>query len=747
MTAELDEEPTGPVNPLRDPQDRRLPRIAGPCSLVIFGVTGDLARKKLMPAVYDLANRGLLPPGFALVGFARRDYTNQDFAQIVHDSVKEHARTPFREEVWQQLAEGFRFVPGDLTDDEAFKRLRETVDELDVTRGTGGNHAFYLSIPPGLFPEVVRQLSEHGLTDEVPGSWRRVVIEKPFGHDLKSARELNRVVESVFPPEAVFRIDHYLGKETVQNMLALRFANAMFEPVWNSHYVDHVQITMAEDIGIGGRAGYYDGIGAARDVIQNHLLQLLALVAMEEPVSFDAWSLRQEKKKVLAAVQLPERLDLHTARGQYAAGWAGGVKVKGYLQEDGIPRDLRDRDVRGAAGRRRHPPLGRRPVLPAHRQAARPPGHRGRGDVQARTAPAVQQDRDRRARPERPGPADPAGRGHHHALRRQGARDGDGDPRREHGLRVRRFVHRVLPRGVRAADPRRTARRPAAVPAAHRGRAGLEDPRPGDQLLGQARQAGAVRVRRLGPGLGARDARPRRTRLEAAMIIDLTDTTSSEIASALLKARRNAGSPAMGMVGTIVVVVDEASHHDAMKAANEAGREHPSRVLVAILRPGRGASGLDAEVRVGEGIPGEAVLLRLHGELAKVPESVVTPLLLPDSPVIVWWPGGGPKVPADDPLGRLGRRRVTDAAATRRASVDFTARAEGYAARRHGLRVDPADAVAGADGGCPGSVPDQGDRRRGGVGQGQPECGPDGRVAAVRGSASRSSSGTRAARV
>ncbi len=339
MTAELDEELTGPVNPLRDPQDRRLPRIAGPSSLVIFGVTGDLARKKLMPAVYDLANRGLLPPGFALVGFARRDYTNQDFAQVVHDSVKEHARTPFREEVWQQLAEGFRFVPGDLTDDEAFKRLRETVDELDITRGTGGNHAFYLSIPPGLFPQVVQQLSEHGLTDEVPGSWRRVVIEKPFGHDLKSARALNHVVESVFPPEAVFRIDHYLGKETVQNMLALRFANAMFEPVWNSHYVDHVQITMAEDIGIGGRAGYYDGIGAARDVIQNHLLQLLALVAMEEPVSFDAWSLRQEKKKVLAAVKLPDRLDLHTARGQYAPGWAGGMKVKGYLQEDAIPQN------------------------------------------------------------------------------------------------------------------------------------------------------------------------------------------------------------------------------------------------------------------------------------------------------------------------------------------------------------------------------------------------------------------------
>ncbi|HEY3001502.1 MAG TPA: glucose-6-phosphate dehydrogenase, partial [Kribbellaceae bacterium] len=231
MTELGEEVPAGPVNPLRDPQDRRLPRIAGPCSLVIFGVTGDLARKKLMPAVYDLANRGLLPPGFALVGFARRDYSHQDFAKVVHDSVKEYARTPFREEVWQQLSRGFRFVPGDLTDDEAFKRLRETVDDLDTARGTGGNHAFYLSIPPGLFPQVVQQLAEHGLADEIPGNWRRVVVEKPFGHDLASARELNRVVEEVFPPEAVFRIDHYLGKETVQNMLALRFANAMFEPV------------------------------------------------------------------------------------------------------------------------------------------------------------------------------------------------------------------------------------------------------------------------------------------------------------------------------------------------------------------------------------------------------------------------------------------------------------------------------------------------------------------------------------
>jgi glucose-6-phosphate 1-dehydrogenase len=325
-------------NPLRDPQDRRLPRIAGPCGMVLFGVTGDLSRKKVMPAIYDLANRGLLPPGFSLVGFARRDWADQDFAQIVHDAVKEHARTEFREEVWKQLAEGFRFVPGNFDDDVAFDQLRRTLEELDQLRGTAGNYAFYLAIPPGFFGDVVGQLKEHGLARAPEDSWRRVVVEKPFGHDLKSARELNHILNDVFPPGSVFRIDHYLGKETVQNILAMRFANEMFEPLWNSNYVDHVQITMAEDVGIGGRAGYYDGIGAARDVIQNHLLQLMSLVAMEEPTSFDAESLRIEKQKVLSSVVLPRRLDLTTARGQYDAGWAGGRKAIGYLEEEGIKK-------------------------------------------------------------------------------------------------------------------------------------------------------------------------------------------------------------------------------------------------------------------------------------------------------------------------------------------------------------------------------------------------------------------------
>lgn len=335
MTAEI----SRGHNPLRDPEDRRLNRIAGPSALVIFGVTGDLSRKKLMPAVYDLANRGLLPPGFALVGFARRDWEDQDFANVVHDAVRQYARTPFREETWKQLLQGIRFVSGEFGDDDAFRRLRETVEKLDVERGTMGNHAFYLSIPPRDFPIVAKQLKDSGLVDDRsnnPDAWRRVVIEKPFGSDLQTARELNAALEVAFPADSIFRIDHYLGKETVQNILALRFANELYEPIWNANYVDHVQITMAEDIGVGGRAGYYDGIGAARDVIQNHLLQLLALTAMEEPISMDAKDLRAEKEKVLAAVRLPEDLSTATARGQYGGGWQGGEKVTGFLEEDGM---------------------------------------------------------------------------------------------------------------------------------------------------------------------------------------------------------------------------------------------------------------------------------------------------------------------------------------------------------------------------------------------------------------------------
>nr|WP_211260085.1 glucose-6-phosphate dehydrogenase [Actinomyces radicidentis] len=331
-------------NPLLDSRDLRLPRIADPCVMVMFGITGDLARHKLLPAIYDLANRGLLSPAFSLVGVGRRDWSDDDMREYVEKSAREGARTEWSPAIWEQLAAGMRFVTfSDFEDDEAYSRLTDVVAELDGTRGTKGNRAFYLSIPPSYFPAVTERVANSGLVDEAPGSWRRVVIEKPFGHDRASARELDELVGRIVRPDDVFRVDHYLGKETVQNILALRFANTMFEPLWNQGYVDHVQITMAEDIGIGTRAGYYDTIGAARDVIQNHLLQLLALTAMEEPTSMDAAAVRAEKEKILAAVTLERDgvldLDATTARGRYDAGFQGGVPVKGYTEEDGVPEE------------------------------------------------------------------------------------------------------------------------------------------------------------------------------------------------------------------------------------------------------------------------------------------------------------------------------------------------------------------------------------------------------------------------
>jgi glucose-6-phosphate 1-dehydrogenase len=328
------------TNPLRDPQDRRLPRIPEPCALVIFGVTGDLARKKLIPAIYDLANRGMLPSGFVVLGFARRDWGDGDFEQLSRVAAQEHARTPWRDEVWARLAGSIKFVPGAFDDDAAFDQLSRTLDDLRNTHGVHGNAAFYLSIPPAAFPTVLKQLARTGMADnEKSGGWRRVVVEKPFGTNLESAKQLNDLVDDVFTANDVFRIDHYLGKETVQNILALRFANNLFEPVWNSRYVDSVQITMAEDVGIGSRAAFYDVTGTARDVLQNHLLQLLAMVAMEEPTSFDAAEIRTEKLKVLRAISLPKNVLAGTVRGQYLAGWVSGERAVGYLEEKGVPAD------------------------------------------------------------------------------------------------------------------------------------------------------------------------------------------------------------------------------------------------------------------------------------------------------------------------------------------------------------------------------------------------------------------------
>jgi glucose-6-phosphate 1-dehydrogenase len=326
-------------NPLRDPADRRLPRVPEPCALVIFGIGGDLSRKKLIAAVYDLANRGLLPTDFVLVGFCRSDWPGGGpFEQLVRKAAREHCRTQWNEEVWKRLFSNTRYIDGSFDDDKAFDELVSTMEELRSSHGIQGNAAFYLSIPHSLFPNVLKQMQRTGLADSgQAGGWRRVVVEKPFGHDLPSALELNNLVDTVFPAANVYRIDHYLGKETVQNLLALRFANQLFEPVWNGNFVDSVQITMAEDVGIGGRAAFYHATGAARDVLQNHLLQLLALTAMEEPVEFSPEAVRIEKIKALRAISLPPDLGAYAVRGQYDQGWLAGERAVSYLEEDGIP--------------------------------------------------------------------------------------------------------------------------------------------------------------------------------------------------------------------------------------------------------------------------------------------------------------------------------------------------------------------------------------------------------------------------
>ena len=324
------------VNPLRSAPDSRLQRIAGPCGIVLFGITGDLSRRKILPALYDLANRGLLPPSFTIIGVARK--VDPSLPEEVEAAIREGANTSVTETTLKQLMSGLVVVNGQYNDIETYRSLGHAMDRMSAERGTNGNYAFYLAIPPELFPTVLGGIGTAGLCAEDDG-WRRVVVEKPFGHDLESARELDDMVTKVFHQDAIFRIDHYLGKETVQNLMALRFANELYEPLWNSAHVDHVQITMAEDIGIGTRAGYYDGIGAARDVIQNHLLQLLALTAMEEPISFEPSALRIEKEKVLEATRFYGPVGESAVAGQYTSGWQGGEWVRGYKEEPGIPAD------------------------------------------------------------------------------------------------------------------------------------------------------------------------------------------------------------------------------------------------------------------------------------------------------------------------------------------------------------------------------------------------------------------------
>jgi glucose-6-phosphate 1-dehydrogenase len=327
------------VNPLIEGLER-LP--VHPTTLVIFGATGDLAQRKLLPALYNLAHEGALPERFNLIGVSRGEQSDEEYRALARESIARYSRRPTDERVLDSLVEHVRYVSGTFDDSDVYDRVGRAADEFDAEAGTPFSRIFYLSTAPAFFPVIVGRLGEHGL-DHREGAEVRVVIEKPFGTRLDEARELNSAVLDVLEERQVYRIDHYLGKETVQNMLAFRFANQMFEPLWNRNYIDNVQITAAEDIGIGTRAGYYDSAGALRDLVQNHMLQLLTLLAMEPPVAFTADEVRDEKVKVLHAIHPPAPAEVAAMAvgAQYAAGQAAGQDARGYLQEDGVPDDSR----------------------------------------------------------------------------------------------------------------------------------------------------------------------------------------------------------------------------------------------------------------------------------------------------------------------------------------------------------------------------------------------------------------------
>ena len=324
-------------NPLREGLGST--RISDPCSVVFFGASGDLSKRMLMPAMYNLRLGDVLPTNFGIVGFSRSNYSNDDFRKIVKDAVDEFSRSgPTRDPLWSDFAQHLTYVSGEFDDVEAFRRLRRQLEDNDAQLGTQGNRLYYLSTPPSVFGKIVEQLAAAGLGPKDQRGWSRIVVEKPFGTSLESARALQDEIERVFDERQIYRIDHYLGKEPVQDIMALRFANVIFEPIWNRRYVDCVQITAAETVGVEGRGGYYDNAGALRDMIQNHVINLLALVSMEPPISPSADHIRDEKYKVLSALRpIPaDQVFKVTARGQYGPGLIDGKPVPGYRDEPSV---------------------------------------------------------------------------------------------------------------------------------------------------------------------------------------------------------------------------------------------------------------------------------------------------------------------------------------------------------------------------------------------------------------------------
>lgn len=321
-----------PTNPLQD--GLRLEPTPGPTTLVIFGATGDLTRRKLLPAIYNLSRGQRLPARFSVLGVGREQLPDEALQSILRESLREFAGVQGEDAVAQSLAERMHYVGGDFRDGALFQKIKKRLHEID----SAGGALFYLAIPPAIYATVIEQLGAGTLSSQAsPEQWRRVIVEKPFGSDLGSARELNAVVHRHFSEDQVYRIDHYLGKETVQNLMVFRFANGIFEPIWNRRYIDHVQITAAETVGVERRANYYEGAGALRDMVQNHLMQLLSLVAMEPPIAFNAESVRDRRMDALLSAQpLVNDGKTDVVRAQYAAGWVAGAEVPGYRQDAGV---------------------------------------------------------------------------------------------------------------------------------------------------------------------------------------------------------------------------------------------------------------------------------------------------------------------------------------------------------------------------------------------------------------------------
>jgi glucose-6-phosphate 1-dehydrogenase len=317
------------------------PRIADPCVMVICGASGDLTKRKLIPALYNLAKAKFLSRDFAVIGFARKELTTEQFRRQLTEDVKKFATSSLEPEVWDWFLQRIYYLSGDLKDPKTYTKLKDLLSQVSKTHNARGNYFYYLSVAPVFFGEIVRQLGTAGLVREENGQWRRVIIEKPFGHDLESARALNAEIKEVLQEHQIYRIDHYLGKETVQNILVFRFGNGIFEPIWNRRYIDNIQITAAETVGVEQRGGYYETSGALRDMVPNHLFQLMSLTAMEPPSSFQANAVRDEQAKILVAVQppSPEEVLTKTVRGQYGNGLLGNEPAPAYRSEPNVAPD------------------------------------------------------------------------------------------------------------------------------------------------------------------------------------------------------------------------------------------------------------------------------------------------------------------------------------------------------------------------------------------------------------------------